>query len=140
MTLLTLQYIPSPDTAFKGVRKLPPGHMLVCQKGKISVRPFWNLPGGAEVGGEMYGTEREWVDALRLRLFASVKEQLMADVPVGAFLSGGVDSSLIVASVVHQTHKAIRTYSVGFPGRATLSMNCPTHARSRNSCNAPTAK
>jgi asparagine synthase (glutamine-hydrolysing) len=128
MTLLTLQYIPSPDTAFKGVRKLPPGHMLVCQKGKISVRPFWNLPGGAEVGGEMYGTEREWVDALRLRLFASVKEQLMADVPVGAFLSGGVDSSLIVASVVHQTHKAIRTYSVGFPGTGD-AFNELSHAR-----------
>lgn len=128
LTLLTLQYVPSPDTAFKGVRKLPPGSMLISQKGRVVVRSYWTLPGGLDAGGETYGSEQEWVDALRLRLFASVKEQLNADVPVGAFLSGGVDSSFLVASVVHQTHKAIRTYSVGFPGPAG-EFNETTYAR-----------
>jgi asparagine synthase (glutamine-hydrolysing) len=128
LTLLTLQYIPSPDTAFKGVRKLPPGHLLVCQKGKILVKPFWSLPGGTEMGDVAGMSERDYVDALRLKLFASVKEQLMADVPVGAFLSGGVDSSFVTAAVVHQTHKAIRTYSVGFPGK-TDEYNELAHAR-----------
>jgi asparagine synthase (glutamine-hydrolysing) len=128
LTLLTLQYVPSPDTAFKGVRKLPPGHMLVSQKGKVTVKPFWTLPGGLETGGETYPNEKAWVDGLRMRIFASVKEQLMADVPVGAFLSGGLDSSFITAAVVHQTHKAIRTYSVGFPGNST-EFNELSHAR-----------
>jgi asparagine synthase (glutamine-hydrolysing) len=118
LSLMTLQYVPTPDTLFKGIRKLPAGHTLICQSGKISIKPYWQLPhrpvdapGFEKISAAQ---EREWVERLRYLFFASVKDQLMADVPVGAFLSGGLDSSLVVASMTHQTHQRVRTYSVGF--------------------------
>jgi asparagine synthase (glutamine-hydrolysing) len=115
LSLMTLQYVPTPDTLFKGIRKLPAGHTLVCQKGKITIKPFWDLPVPNEPPMETTPTqEKEWVEQLRYKFFASVKEQLMSDVPVGAFLSGGLDSSLVVASMTHQTHQRVKTYSVGF--------------------------
>jgi len=117
-----LQYIPSPDTPFKSIRKLPPGHCLVCQKGRIGTHAYWeprnpnvDLEGVVSSPKVTKVQEMEWADELRLKLFQSVKEQLMADVPIGAFLSGGLDSSFVVASVAHQTHQSLRTYSLGFP-------------------------
>ncbi len=120
LSLLTLQYVPSPDTPFRGIRKLPPGHVLRVEKGKVASHSYWTprnphpeaFSPGHRVSKDQ---EREWVDEMRLKFFQSVKEQLMADVPVGAFLSGGVDSSFVVASIAHQTHKSVKTYSVGFP-------------------------
>ena len=117
LTLMTLQYVPTPDTLFKGIRKLPPGHTLVCQGGKILIRPYWELPKLEKAPGAEKITsdqEKSWVEEMRFRFFASVKEQLMSDVPLGAFLSGGIDSSFVVASMTHQTHQAVKTYSVGF--------------------------
>jgi asparagine synthase (glutamine-hydrolysing) len=115
LTLMTLQYVPTPDTLFKGIRKLPAGHYLVCQQGKMLIKPYWQLPKVTPPGGPVTATqEKDWIDQLQFKFFASVKEQLMADVPVGAFLSGGLDSSLVVASMTHQTHQAVKTYSVGF--------------------------
>jgi len=116
LTLMTLQYVPTPDTLFKGIRKLPAGHTLVCQGGKILIRPFWELPRISVVSSEdvSSGQEKSLVEELQFKFFASVKEQLMADVPVGAFLSGGVDSSLTVAAMTHQTRQSVKTYAVGF--------------------------
>jgi asparagine synthase (glutamine-hydrolysing) len=116
LTLMTLQYVPSPDTLLKGVRKLPAGHTLVCQSGKILVKPFWELPKRPERVDQEVTPQKinEWTEELRERFFASVKEQLMADVPLGAFLSGGLDSSLVVAAMTQQTQKPVKTYSVGF--------------------------
>jgi asparagine synthase (glutamine-hydrolysing) len=117
LTLMTLQYVPTPDTLLKGIRKLPPGHYMVCQQGKIMTRPYWTLPQNAKLKpGEKVTAAQEnlWVEELRTRFFASVKEQLMSDVPIGAFLSGGMDSSLVVAAMTHQTKRAVKTYSVGF--------------------------
>ncbi len=115
LSLMTLQYVPTPDTLFKGIRKLPAGHTLLCQSGKVSVKPFWQLPKTPIFSGKVSAAqEKEWVERLRYLFFASVKDQLMADVPLGAFLSGGLDSSLVVASMTHQTRKRVRTYSVGF--------------------------
>ncbi len=118
LSLMTLQYVPTPDTLFKGIRKLPAGHTLICQSGKISIKPYWQLPPRpADAPGlekVSAAQEKEWVERLRYLFSASVKDQLMADVPVGAFLSGGLDSSLVVASMTHQTHQRVRTYSVGF--------------------------
>jgi asparagine synthase (glutamine-hydrolysing) len=117
LTLMTLQYVPTPDTLFKGIRKLPAGHYLTCQSGKMTIKPYWKLPQvpkelrDAKVTAEQ---EKNWIEELRFKFFASVKEQLMADVPLGAFLSGGLDSSFVVASMTHQTHRAVKTYSVGF--------------------------
>lgn len=116
LTLMTLQYVPTPDTLFKGIRKLPAGHTLICQSGKIMIKPFWELPRLSVVSGEDVSAsqEKSLVEELRFRFFASVKEQLMADVPVGAFLSGGVDSSLAVAAMTLQTRQSVKTYAVGF--------------------------
>jgi len=118
LTLVTLQYVPTPDTLFKGIRKLPPGHVLTCQQGKISTKSYWELPkpdpGAEPPTAFTKDQEAQWVDQFRLKFFSSVKEQLMADVPVGAFLSGGLDSSFVVASMTHQTHQPVKTYSVGF--------------------------
>ncbi len=117
LALMTLQYVPTPDTLFKGIRKLPAGHYLIVQQGKMVIKPFWTLPNEPKVApghSHTRAQENEWTEELRLRFFASVKEQLMADVPVGAFLSGGMDSSLVVAAMTHQTQRRIKTYSVGF--------------------------
>jgi asparagine synthase (glutamine-hydrolysing) len=119
LTLMTLQYVPTPDTLFKGIRKLPPAHYLICQSGRLLTRSYWDLPQAtAPSDGKQEkpssGQEKEWAEELRARLFASVKEQLMADVPVGAFLSGGLDSSLVVAAITQQIQKPVKTYSVGF--------------------------
>jgi asparagine synthase (glutamine-hydrolysing) len=117
LTLMTLQYVPTPDTLFKGIRKLPAGHYLVCQSGKMQIKPYWQLPHVSKVAGDgkiSAGQEKAWIEELRFKFFASVKEQLMSDVPLGAFLSGGLDSSLVVASMTHQTHQRVKTYSVGF--------------------------
>ena len=116
LTLMTLQYVPTPDTLFKGIRKLPAGHTLICQAGKIQIKPFWELPRLSTTAGEQVnsGQEKSLVEELRFKFFASVKEQLMSDVPLGAFLSGGVDSSFTVAAMTHQTGKAVKTYAVGF--------------------------
>ncbi len=116
LTLMTLQYVPAPDTLLKGVRKLPAGHTLVCQKGKILIKPFWELPKRPERVDQEVTPQKinEWTEELRERFFSSVKEQLMSDVPLGAFLSGGLDSSLTVAAMTHQMQKPVQTYSVGF--------------------------
>ena len=116
LTLMTLQYVPTPDTLFKGIRKLPAGHTLVCQSGKIAIKPFWELPRISTVTGEKVDSDQEksLVEELRFKFFASIKEQLMSDVPLGAFLSGGVDSSFAVAAMTHQTGRAVKTYAVGF--------------------------
>jgi asparagine synthase (glutamine-hydrolysing) len=116
LTLMTLQYVPTPDTLFKGIRKLPAGYYLVCQAGKMMIRPYWELPKISTTVGEDVdsGQEKNLVEELRSKFFASVKEQLMSDVPVGAFLSGGLDSSFVVAAMTHQTRQSVKTYSVGF--------------------------
>jgi asparagine synthase (glutamine-hydrolysing) len=117
LTLMTLQYVPSPDTLLKGIRKIPAAHYLICQKGRMLVRPFWELSHLNPIPDEKEITKEKhngWVEEIQQRFFTSVKEQLMADVPLGAFLSGGLDSSLVVASMTHQTHRPVKTYSVGF--------------------------
>ncbi len=90
---LSLQYVPAPLTAFEGVRKLPPGHLLVWERGRARVEPYWTLP---------FSPERELSDVdaaaeVRRLLRDAVKARLMSDVPLGAFLSGGIDSSAVVA-------------------------------------------
>lgn len=128
LTFLTLQYVPSPDTLLRGVRKVPPGHVLICQKGRLAVRPYRtleelpdptpDLPADAPIGA--------FADRLRGLFEASVREQRLADVPVGALLSGGIDSSFLVGTLA-RTGGALRTYSVGFPGGTAF--NELRHAR-----------
>jgi asparagine synthase (glutamine-hydrolysing) len=114
---LSLQYVPSPRTAFKAVSKLPPAHYLVAQQ--IGSRweiaqpaQYWKLPEprAASRRGNMTDLAAELVERLR----EAVRLRLVSDVPLGAFLSGGVDSSAIVALMSEHTSGPVKTFSIGF--------------------------
>jgi asparagine synthase (glutamine-hydrolysing) len=107
---LLYQYVPHPNTIFRGVRKLPPGHVAVVEGDQFSVRPYWQ----PDFNQERPASESEYVDRLRSSLTESVRSQLVSDVPLGAFLSGGVDSSIIVALMQQQASRPVKTFTVGF--------------------------
>jgi len=104
-------YIPDPATAFEPIQKLPPGHLLEFEKGEIRIRQYWDFP--------RYGTyepagEEELLEELEFRLAEAVRIRLIADVPLGAMLSGGTDSSIVVALMARATSQPVKTFSVGF--------------------------
>ncbi len=107
---LVFQYVPCPRSILKGIRKLPPGHALTCDRNGVQVRPYWTLPVTPDPGrSEDYYRER-----LRGLLKESVRMRMIADVPLGAFLSGGVDSSVVVALMHKVAQEPIKTFSIGF--------------------------
>jgi asparagine synthase (glutamine-hydrolysing) len=112
---LTLQYVPGPRTMLRGVHKLPPGHYLTHSRtGGLEVQPYWELMADAEYGGMSFDGAAA---SLRKRLADSVRAQLHADRPVGALLSGGIDSSAVVAHMTRESGGApVRTFTVGFEG------------------------
>ncbi|MCH8021952.1 asparagine synthase (glutamine-hydrolyzing) [candidate division KSB1 bacterium] len=106
---LTFEYIPSPYSIFEGIRKLPPGHSLTLKDGRISIKEYWDLS-----FDEKEVPEEELCEQL-LELFQdAVKIRLMSDVPLGAFLSGGIDSSAIVAMMSRVMDRPVKTFSIGF--------------------------
>jgi asparagine synthase (glutamine-hydrolysing) len=110
---LMWRYVPGPSTFFRGIRKLPPGSLMMWRDGVVRERRYWYPPEEAAIDrhppADPVGAFREvFDDAVRLRL--------RADVPVGAFLSGGLDSASVVASLAHLGANDIRTFSVGFAG------------------------
>ena len=105
---LTFLWVPDPDTLFAGVQKLAPGHCARWGDGKLSVREYWDVRFAAE-----QEPEGRWAGALRDCLGASVERQLVADVPLGSFLSGGIDSSALVAEAT-RFEQHVTTYTVGF--------------------------
>ena len=107
---LTYQYVPAPMSAFAGVRKLPPAHYLVVERGEVAVRRYWRL----NYANKSDVTEQEAVERLRDLLKASVKKRLISDVPLGAFLSGGIDSGSIVALMAELGTGPVKTFSIGF--------------------------
>jgi asparagine synthase (glutamine-hydrolysing) len=109
---LTLQYIPSPHTAYEGILKLEAAHVGVLESGKAwHLERYWERPPGPE----LEGSEEDLACELRRLLEQSVRRRLVADVPVGAFLSGGIDSSIVVALMAAQSSRAVKTFSIGFP-------------------------
>ena len=107
---LTYQYVPSPGSILKGVRKLPAGHYLLCDANGPRVARYWELP--LETDHSI--TPEAAVEGLRERLTDAVRVRLMADVPLGAFLSGGVDSSAVVALMTRVSSSRVKTFSIGF--------------------------
>jgi asparagine synthase (glutamine-hydrolysing) len=108
---LTFQYVPTPWSIFQGIRKLKPGHLLVCENGMLTERAYWTLSyrkPRAERGEEEY---REEFLAL---LQEATRLRLVSDVPLGAFLSGGMDSSAVVALMSQLTNRPVKTFSIGF--------------------------
>src|SRR4030088_1702606 len=104
-------YVPDPITAFTGIQKLPPGHLLEFEDGKIRVRQYWDLP---EYSTHSPKSEEECLEELERRLFEATKIRLISDVPLGAFLSGGTDSSTIVALMARASSTPVKTFSIGF--------------------------
>ena len=108
---LTYEYVPAPDTIFKSIKKLEPGHYLLYRQGATEMIQYWDIPLTDNPMG--YKTEAEYVEDLRERLANAVKSRLVADVPVGLFLSGGVDSGLIAALAMRANPK-LECFSIGF--------------------------
>ena len=108
---LALQYIPSPHTIYKNIFKLPPAHTLTVQNGRVTVEQYWDLPLEAKPPEISFGEAKEEV---RAKLEEAVKIRMVSDVPLGAFLSGGVDSSIIVALMSKLSSRPVRTFSIGF--------------------------
>jgi asparagine synthase (glutamine-hydrolysing) len=108
---LTLQYVPSPRTIYKDIHKLPPGHMLAVQDGQVTMRQYWDLVFTGHGDATLEDAYLEQLDAL---VTEAVKLRLVSDVPLGAFLSGGIDSSLVVSAMVRVSNSPVLTTSVGF--------------------------
>jgi asparagine synthase (glutamine-hydrolysing) len=107
---LTYQYVPSPLSAFRGLRKLPPAHYLLVRDGRVTVERYWRL----RYGEKRRLSEDEACEELRGRLREAVRLRLVSDVPLGAFLSGGVDSGAVVALMAQETGAPVKTFSIGF--------------------------
>lgn len=105
-------YIPSPYTIFRGIRKLPPGHRLILQGGSCQVEPYWDL----SFPRERPLREEEYRERCRQLLREAVACHLVSDVPLGAFLSGGMDSSTVVALMSQLSSGPVKTFSLGFEG------------------------
>ena len=111
---VTFNSITAPYTIFKGIKKLRPGHILIFSKGEIEEKEYWNIDRDIQIktsGEEDFTT-------LKNRLFKvmedAVKIRMIADVPLGAFLSGGIDSSIIVGLMARNSSKPVKTYSIGY--------------------------
>jgi asparagine synthase (glutamine-hydrolysing) len=104
--------VPAPRSIFADVRQLPPGHRLVLEAGEPRVERYWSLRLDPDPRG---GAERDRADGLDETLRRAVRRQMVSDVPLGAFLSGGLDSSLVVA-MMQGTGAAVRTFAIGFEG------------------------
>lgn len=110
---LTYQYVPAPWSIYKSVRKVPPGHLAVFQRGQITVSRYWKLDYSSREA-ELDVSEEELGEELRERLMESVSVRLMSERPLGAFLSGGLDSSAIVAAMSKVSSGTVKTFSIGF--------------------------
>ena len=111
---LNLGYVAAPQSLFCGIGKLPPASMLIVDGGRVDERRYWRISGAIDRDT----TERDWVERIRARLEESVRMQMVSDVPIGAFLSGGIDSSSVVGFMAAHSDQPIRTYAIGFKGTA----------------------
>jgi asparagine synthase (glutamine-hydrolysing) len=111
---LALQYVPHPLSIFEGIRKLPPATSLAVDAGGERERRYWSLDYSRPRSGLGFDEAKE---ELRDQLRRATRRRLMSEVPLGAFLSGGVDSSAVVATMAGQMSEPVKTFSIGFPDR-----------------------
>ena len=107
---LVYQCVPAPNTLFTGVMKLPPAHILVYENGQISTKGYWKLPFRPTCQDD----EATAIERIRALLKEAVEVRLMSEVPLGAFLSGGIDSSLVVGLMSSMMSQPVKTFSIGF--------------------------
>lgn len=106
----TLGYVPDPLSIFRNVHKLPPGHYLNFTNGQVTVKQYWDF----ELQPRESQNEADYLDELRALLDESVRLRLISDVPLGAFLSGGIDSSTVVGLMARHMGQPVKTFSIGF--------------------------
>jgi asparagine synthase (glutamine-hydrolysing) len=133
---LTLGYVPAPGTAYTAVRKLDAGHTLKVDGSRISLRQYWDL---RFTGGGDQALEREYLERTDELLHEAVRLRLISDVPLGAFLSGGIDSSAVVSTMVRTSGAPVLTMSVGFDAKefdeldhalaVARHLGCEAHSR-----------
>lgn len=109
-------YVPTPQTLYAGIQKLPPGHCLRLEPGgAITLDEYWDVPlDGPSAPATGAASADQWIPELRDRVVDAVQARLIADVPIGAFLSGGLDSSVIVGVMSQLSQEPVRTFSIGF--------------------------
>lgn len=107
---VSIGYVPGDRTIFRGIRKLLPGHFMRWRNGAPAISQYWDVPDEPARVASFEDVERQFLDLLR----ESVRLRMISDVPIGAFLSGGVDSSVIVAQMGELTGKPVKTFSVGY--------------------------
>lgn len=113
---LAFLYVPGPETVYRDVLELPPAHTLVHEKGRTSIQRYWALRYQArdDVRAE------EWAERVLHQFRDSVKSHLISEVPLGAFLSGGIDSSAVVAAMALESSKPVVTFSIGYEGKGAF--------------------
>ncbi|HEY1265019.1 MAG TPA: asparagine synthase (glutamine-hydrolyzing) [Terriglobales bacterium] len=119
---LTFLWVPDPKTMFEGIFKLPAGHYAIFQDGEMALTQYWDLT-FPPAGARFPRAEPELAEEIRLRFEHSVKAQMVSDVPLGAFLSAGLDSSSIVAVMAQAAQQPVRTYTITFPARYRVGEN-----------------
>ena len=114
---LAFSYVPAPYTIFRGIRKLEPGHSLILEKGGLQIEKYWDVPQELDLNASspsFYSQEEIIKKSLYEYLSEAVRKRMIADVPLGAFLSGGIDSSIIVGLMARHADKPVKTFSIGF--------------------------
>ena len=106
---LALQYVPGTRTGLRGVERLAPGSLLIVEGDSVTTERYWQPEPAAEEA-----TDEEWLERVRERVSAAVRKRLVADVPLGALLSGGLDSAIVVSQMAQASPETIRTFTVGF--------------------------
>jgi asparagine synthase (glutamine-hydrolysing) len=114
---LAMGYATAPRTPFRGVARLPPGSRLVRDAAGSRVESWWSLPERVREGLD----EGAWIEQVRAELRRAVTDHMVADVPIGAFLSGGIDSSAVVALMAEASSQPVNTYSIGYAGPGAAS-------------------
>ena len=115
---LQLGYVAAPRTLFAGIRKLPVASLLTVENGRVATRQYWRMPETLERAPG----EDEWAERTRAAVELAVRRQMVSDVPIGAFLSGGIDSSAVVGFMAQTASQPVKTYSIGFEGGAAEAL------------------
>jgi asparagine synthase (glutamine-hydrolysing) len=118
---LALGYVPAPSTLFEGIEKILPGYVWTIEQETVRDQSYWDL----SFASAEEASEEEWAERIREKLLESVKIRLVSDVPLGAFLSGGIDSSALVAAMSRCTDQPVKTYSIGFEGEDSYYNELP---------------
>ena len=130
---LTFLWVPDPKTMFDGILKLPAGHHAIFRNGELKVSQYWDLT--FPTASHAYSrSESDLTDEVRARFESAVAQQMVSDVPVGAFLSAGLDSSSIVAMMRRATNQTVRTYTITFPKKYLVGENTLDDPRVASRC------